>query len=720
MDASVNIKNLNGQTVATALITESAVSHEELMTADYVQLSWNSATGDTLPAGAYVEHEGERYSLLDPYTPTRANEAEYQYTPQFQSRIMAWQKQIVPIYTYEDDGTTVKTQEMDWDFTGSPADAMYMVQQAIKNETGETWTVQLADSLPATITLSSQSSSIFAVLTDIANQCETEWWADKATNTLYLSQCKHGTPVALTVGQNVGVPTVTANKDGYYTRFYVFGSSRNVTQGQGAAATNSVVNHRLTLDPEQYPGGYIDAREGLQEGEIFTKVLYYDDIYPSSRLAISDVRARLKYRLGSNGNKIQTGTDDEGQPVYEQYAIWYFKIAGFDFDPETVIPQTNLSVSFETGQLAGRDFELTYHEKADSTPYSDDALPFTVEAGDYEILIDESSGTVIPGLAYIIPQEGDQVILYNIEMPAEYTASARKELAATALADIAKLMADNNSYEFDSDSDRFYENGTDLRLGQSVAYTNGGAVLQTRVLMVEKHLDYPFQQRIRVGNELIKGNTQQLREEVTQASQNIDVLAAFNNLSANVSNAYAKVQREMLEGFARIGNMWRFDPDDPTVIYSDFSAYVNGYFSAKGKNPETGGTVSGATTLGGLTNVGSWADETAPADRIMVQLAGQANWTSKPLSEVVGLDTEALGDYLTENGYATQSWVTGRGYATTGDLDARIDALVNGAPAAFDTLKEIADVLQGNVDSIGDILTTLGTKADKAAGDEGG
>lgn len=52
-------------------------------------------------------------------------------------------------------------------------------------------------------------------------------------------------------------------------------------------------------------------------------------------------------------------------------------------------------------------------------------------------------------------------------------------------------------------------------------------------------------------------------------------------------------------------------------------------------------------------------------------------------------------------------------YATTSDLDTRIDALVNGAPAAYDTLKEIADVLAGNVDSIADILDALGTKVSK-------
>ena len=58
-------------------------------------------------------------------------------------------------------------------------------------------------------------------------------------------------------------------------------------------------------------------------------------------------------------------------------------------------------------------------------------------------------------------------------------------------------------------------------------------------------------------------------------------------------------------------------------------------------------------------------------------------------------------------------------YATVNAVDNRINALINGAPAAYDTLKEIADVLQGNVNSIGDIVTTLGNKANKATTLEG-
>ena len=91
-----------------------------------------------------------------------------------------------------------------------------MVKQAIKNETGEDWTIQLSESLPATITISSQSTSIFSNLNNIAEECETEWWTDKKTNTLYLSECKYGTPLKLIVGENVSVPSVSESKDGYY------------------------------------------------------------------------------------------------------------------------------------------------------------------------------------------------------------------------------------------------------------------------------------------------------------------------------------------------------------------------------------------------------------------------------------------------------------------------------------------------------------------------
>jgi len=589
----------------------------------------------------------------------RENEAEYRYTPQFHSRIMKWDKIPVPLYTYESDGTTVKGREMDWEFTGSPADAMYMVMQAIRNETGENWTIQLSDCIPATITISSQSNSIFSLLTSIANECKTEWWADKSTNVLYLSQCKKGTELTLKVGDNVGVPTVTQSKDGYYTRFYVFGSTRNITQDyQGGQATNHIVNKRLTLDPIKYPGGYKDTKghfdngvfvSDLQKGEVFIKTLYFDDVYPKSKLTISDVRARLKYRLDTNGNKVRIGGTDE-EPAYEQYAIWYFQISGLNFDPSTIIEEKELAVSFESGQLAGRDFKLTYHEKASVVNDSADFTPFNVKAGDFEINIDESTGNIIPGMAYIIPQNGDDVILYNIEMPDEYVASAQEELELELDKEMESYTCDNNSYEFDSYPVSFYDDGTDLNIGQSVAYVNGDKILHTRVIMVEKRLDFSFQQRIRIGNEIIKGNTQQLKEEVANVNQNIDVIKAFNELSISLSNAYANAQREMIEGFAAIKDIWEFDNDEShwttddsgnkiKTIKSKFNVWSNGYVSALGAS---GSSLGGSFDL--LQDWNKYVEDTAKSMALSAYLGKDL------LDRVTSLEKGQKGHKITISG----------------------------------------------------------------------
>lgn len=535
----IDIKSISGELLLSVSISPESVKREELMTADYVQLSWRAESGAALPMGAYIEYEGERYSLLEPYTPEMQNEASFRYAPQFQSRIMRWQKIIVPVYTYEGDGVTVKSRELDWTFTGAPADLMFMVQQAIRNEIGEQWNVTLGDGLPETITVAAQSSSIWSVLSELAEQCETEWWADKAANWLYLSKYAHGTALTLEVGKNIKTPSVTANKEGYYTRFYAFGSTRNITQDEGVVQ-GSIVNKRLTLDSAKYPHGYKDIKGHFENGvyvsdllpeEVLVKSLYFDEIYPSSPLTISNVRRRMRYRTDNDGNRILIGGDKQN-PVYEQYAIWYFRIPDFEFTEDLIIEGLTLSVAFKSGKLRGREFELAYHaEEAKVADNADVDKEFTVMAGEYEIIFDESSGFIIPDDDYIIPADRDEVVLFNINMPQEYVDSARVDLEAELDKAIAESLKDNNSYEFDSNPVAFFEDNTDVSLGRRVKFIRDGVELETRVMMVEKHLDYTCQQRIRVGNVRISGSRQQLRDEVRNIGEEVSRMGKVESQS---------------------------------------------------------------------------------------------------------------------------------------------------------------------------------------------
>lgn len=544
----IDVKSISGEVLVSVPILKDAVSHEELMTSDYIQLHWDSDKGDVLPLGAYIEHNDERYSLLEPYSPSRQNEGVFRHSPQFHSRIIRWQKIIVPVYTYNEDGVTVKSRELDWNFTGTPADAMYMVKQALKNELGEEWNTTLGNDLPETITIAAQSSSVWSILSEIAEQCETEWWAEKRAQWLHLSKCNHGVSVDLEVGKNVKVPSTVQSGQEYFTRFYAFGSSRNVTQME-SAVQGSIVNKRLTLDPAKYPGGYKDIRGHFSGGvyvsdlhpeEVMVKSLYFDEVYPSSTLTIAEVRKRMRYHTDDDGNYIRIGGTDE-EPIYDQYAIWYFKIPGFDFKEEMIIENLELSVAFKSGELRGREFALTYHPKDKKVADKADVdKEFSVKAGEYEITFDESDYLIVPGVSYIIPHDGDDITVFNIEMPQEYKESAYLELERELDKEIDRLTKDNKSYEVDSNPVAFYEGGIDIHLGQSVNFTNNDELLATRVMMVEKHLDYPFEQKMRIGNEIVKGSRQQLKDEVRNVGEEVRRMNKYESSSSVIQKDHSR------------------------------------------------------------------------------------------------------------------------------------------------------------------------------------
>lgn len=571
----IDIKDISGKILLSVLITESCEHVEELMQSDHIVLSWNSDKSDILPMGAYIEYGGEKYSLLEPYSPIQKSEEEFSYQPLFKSVVMYWAKVSFFMYTYSSDDVIIG-REPDWTLTDNPANFMSSICKAIKNETGETWTYTVDASLSASATLSFQSVDIYSSLNSIANAFETEWWIDKANKVIHLSKAEHGIAVRLEVGKNITVPTVTVGKEGYYTRFYAFGSTRNIVQDYEGANVNNLVNKRLTLDPVKYPNGYKDIRPDLKQGEIFQKILIFDNVYPSSSLEISDVRVRLMWTIGEDGEKVQVGTDNEGNPIYDQYSIWYFKVPGFVLN-NTIYSKDNpegmlisgkaLSVHFESGALQGREFELIYHDKAE-TVSSADGTSVILTPGDYEIKFKEEGTYIIPAITSLIPNNGDEIILFNIRMPEEYTGSAYLELESEMNKEISRLSSDLNNYQFSSNPISFSENNPDLSIGRKITYVNGGYSFSTRVIKLVTKIDFKYIQSITVGNEKIKGNTQELKEEVISANKDINLLSVLNDMTTSLTQSYNRTQQMMLDGFAAIKNIWQFKEDESGAKYA--------------------------------------------------------------------------------------------------------------------------------------------------------
>jgi hypothetical protein len=547
---------------------------DELEGDEYVELQWESYDYVRIPVGSYVIYNARIYRLAEPHEPTRRTESIYTFNPVFYAQPYHWKKAQAVLYeygstvTYTDSNNTISatiptptSRELDWQFTGNLPDALFMLIQMIKNETGETWTAHYVPEIQnKIIEYSAQGSSLYDFMSKIAEQCGKEFYFDYANatpqvcfGTLELESTGTHTEdgrVLLYVGDDVSNPSVSSNEEDYFTRFYFFGSTRNVDQ-PNSVTKSSVVNRRLPLCPSlvtatgftdlnYYPQGFIDIdrtadsytnREyipTLPQYKVYAKSVFFDDIYPHADLKISSVQTRHIAVV-----------DDAGAETGENMPIYFVKLANgdgtaFTFNNGTypngdMLPTLVPSIAFRSGYLQGLEYELIYHPTdftVSTTGTEGSGGRVTISAPCFEIVFDTNSNPRLPN-DNIKPQANDQCTLFNIHMPNEYVWNAQRELEQKAIDYINELNVDKSTYELQSNPVKF-ENVTalkELKVGKKVKmlYPNGEVVL-SRVIAIEKHLDLPCDCKITLGYSARQGTIQTLRQIIDDTSENVETV----------------------------------------------------------------------------------------------------------------------------------------------------------------------------------------------------
>ena len=129
-----------------------------------------------------------------------------------------------------------------------------------------------------------------------------------------------------------------------------------------------------------------------------------------------------------------------------------------------------------------------------------------------------------------------------------------------------------------------------------------------------------------------------------------------------------------------------------TAVRVKFGLHTDSYLSAKGNNPESGSTVSGASALVDLSDVAI----SNPQDGQILSWNG-TKWINADAPSA-GLDETALAEYLTDNhyakttdipsleGYATQTWASGQFALKTVAINAGTGLTGGGTLSASRTL----------------------------------
>lgn len=464
----INIYNLDGSIAMQAFVTKEAKREEELSKSDYISLSFNATDKVVLPMGAYIEHTyyidktrsvTQKFMLLQPYTPTQVDEMSWKYTVEFHHPKMQLSK--IPFYIKTKNSQNEDINQTVWSFVGTPQGIMENLCSFLNNNIkfGKCgWKAVLSGTINNSISVSFSDNDVLSALTAISNAAgdECEWHIDYDDEIIYLGKVtiESAEQFELSVGENVGVPSVTESSDEYYNAFAVFGGTRNITQVNDKNENVSSGDIRLQLakgnglmvidgSPVQFSVdefSVMDLRADKTTPK-FTKVLNFPDIYPSLDTYVYDVRGRKKYVLDPQTNKpIVLRTDEQGNVLeYKTFTVWFMRLAyctknkeagkqavnstvkdgvtyyWYDFvvTDDLKINGKTLSCSFEPNfeegalstPLAGRGtngdnvgFELTYHTKSRTSHESDDCSTgnFNIKEGDYEIIYQEDNNIIIP------------------------------------------------------------------------------------------------------------------------------------------------------------------------------------------------------------------------------------------------------------------------------------------------------------------------------------
>lgn len=565
--------------IADVPVTKNAKHEQELMKSDYIRLEWSQEEYMPLPVGAYIEHEGVKYSLFGQYVPDN-NGGVYQYKPEFRHPMMLLAHTPCLLTTRDSVGKEIK--QTDWTYTGILSTILGRLQGIIYDQLGIMLTFETkfkpTTDVEESATCTFSGVDIISAFSEVCNQFGgIEYHIDWEGKTVWFGDIFLGDEVSLEEGGNVGMASKSTNAKDYANYFIVRGGTRNITN-KTASGDNVQSDSRLSIYD-------IDKRANEEQPKV-QKVLIFDHIYPQLDLYVYNVRKRVRRLKDEDKQYVVKSYNADGTVAeYKTYAVYYMRLAYKEGEAwkdytinnpsDDIVAGKKLTASFEPNekgthsQLAGREYELIYH-KSDKTiianPTTGDS-GVNILAGDYEIVFEQDGDLIIPNIDTLQPWGNstpddtcDKVVLYNIVMSDEYITNAKVRLAEEAEKEIARQYTDKTNYTVNSNPIEFAEQNPGLSIGRAVRYrTLSGEVMSTRINRLVTQLDYPIEQEITLGNAVIKGNTQQLKEDVKSISVAIDV----NESSATrINSMLNSIMRELMEYDAHLLHR---DRDDETA-----------------------------------------------------------------------------------------------------------------------------------------------------------
>lgn len=536
----MTIYNPSGKAIYDAPVTTSAIIKYALMGDYYIELPFSLLTPLDFPLGSYITYKGRKFEIMSEVYPDFDNKTGgYKYTLQFQAQ-QNHMKNFICFWLGGDNPEAVFHNTTDLASFGA-----LIVANMNKALGGNNWQMGSVNvEHPETNKLVSfNGDTCWDALSSIAETFDVEWWTEENGSivTLHFGKLNFGTPETFKRGEVVkSIPAKKGDDSEYGTRFYVFGSTRNLTKEYGQSEQGGVTNHvseiRLRLPDGQQ---YIDARPGLTKNEIKEVVVFFDDIYPKNTETVTSVETIDR-------------TIIEGQTDKAYVMV----CNNTPFLPSDVIEGETLGAHFTSGDLIGWDFELAL---IDDNGDNIDPATWKPEDGfnkKFEIIAQvETSGEeyLITPNDSMKPQAGDTFVLTGVKLPQQRIDEAEQELLNAGTSYAAKHSSDTTVYDCETNpvycthNEKNYEAGQAVRLMGPQFGTDGRL---SRIQGYEKKLYNEYIATYTVGDNTpysrlgsiesdVKASLYSQRIGIAENGAAIYLITRYDNTFPTDTNAYS-------------------------------------------------------------------------------------------------------------------------------------------------------------------------------------
>ena len=384
----MRIYDKTGEVLLDIPVDDDSYRYRAIAQAKKVELRYSLVDHVELPTGAYIEYQGERYTLWYPSDFKKEGTRVFDYTVTFGGN-----EEILKKYKYK--LLSDKPYKLKFVMTATPGMFMELLVDNL-NLYDSGWTVGTVIEAPEKL-LSFNHEKCWAVLGRLAEEFDTEFEIVGKTINLRKVEYYRDAPLKLSYGKGNGfLPGVGRANQGDNLPveiLYVQGGERNIDY--------SVYGSQTLLLPKSQELSYQGRRYKTdKDGMYVTRAnrplsSYNEDSYDASDIYPS--------RVGTvSETDTEPGKDTDGNDV-TFYNFYDSSVpANLNFEDCLIAGQT-MTVIFQTGRLAGREFDVKYVH----------------DGRKFEIVSSEQDGMTLPN-ASLYPEVGDKYAVFNISLPAAY------------------------------------------------------------------------------------------------------------------------------------------------------------------------------------------------------------------------------------------------------------------------------------------------------------